>query len=141
MVGKVTLKLQKKILKKKKLSNIDIISIAKGKNRNTSNEKIFNTRGLVDINYRSKEFFFLQRLRDEAHRFAISSQKIRRAMSMKNSIFSKIEGVGKKMRMNLLTFFGSIENIKTASIEELKKAPGIGEKIATNIYKEFNKIV
>ena len=85
--------------------------------------------------------FFLQRLRDEAHRFAITSQKIRRSQTMRTSVFDKINGVGNKTKSDLLNFFGSIENIKTASLDDLRKAPGIGKKTAINIYKEFNKIV
>ena len=61
--------------------------------------------------------------------------------SLNNSVFDCIKGVGKKMKSNLLSYFGSIENIKTASLQDLKKTPGIGEKIAIIIYKEFNKIV
>mgnify|MGYP001231583729 FL=1 len=60
---------------------------------------------------------------------------------MQKSVFDNIDGVGEKVKVDLINFFGSIENIKTASLEELKKAPGIGEKIAINIYEEFNKIV
>ena len=88
-----------------------------------------------------KNFFFLQRLRDEAHRFAVASQKVRRNMSYKNSLFDNIDGIGKKLKINLLSFFGSIDNIKSASLSDLKKTPGVGENMAKKIYREFNKIV
>ena len=63
----------------------------------------------------------MQRLRDEAHRFAVASQKVRRNMSYKNSLFDNIDGIGKKLKMNLLSYFGSIDNIKSASLSDLKK--------------------
>lgn len=139
--GKGHLNVAYKSLKEKKIENIDIISIAKGKNRNAGNETIYSKNHYHNFNTKDKELFFLQRLRDEAHRFAITSQKIRRSRSLNNSVFDCIKGVGKKMKSNLLSYFGSIENIKTASLQDLKKTPGIGEKIAIIIYKEFNKIV
>ncbi len=130
-----------KVLKNKNIEDIDLISIAKGKRRIVGDEKIFTLNGLVKFNKSNEEFFLLQRLRDEAHRFAVSSQRVKRLMSIKNSIFDKIGGVGRKNRSKLLSYFGSIENIKTASIDDLKKTPGIGKKIARKIYEEFNKIV
>ena len=83
----------------------------------------------------------MQRLRDEAHRFTVASQKVRRNIGYKNSLFDNIDGIGKKLKMNLLSYFGSIDNIKSASLSDLKKTPGIGEQIAKKIYREFNKIV
>ena len=86
-------------------------------------------------------WFLLQRLRDEAHRFAVASQKVRRNIGYKHSLFDDIDGIGKKLKTNLLSYFGSIDNIKSASLSDLKKTPGIGEQIAKKIYREFNKIV
>ena len=80
-------------------------------------------------------------MRDEAHRFAVSSTKARHQKSFKNSIFDKIQGIGDKTRSNLLSYFGSIDNIKTASIGDLKKVPNIGTKMARKLYYEFNKNV
>ena len=62
-------------------------------------------------------------------------------MSYKNSLFDNIDGIGKKLKINLLSFFGSIDNIKSASLSDLKKTPGVGENMAKKIYREFNKIV
>ncbi|MBF91949.1 MAG: excinuclease ABC subunit C [Rickettsiales bacterium] len=131
----------KKVLSDKKINDVEVIGIAKGRNRNKGEETIYTKFGIIKLEKSNKGLFFLQRLRDEAHRFAISSQKIRRNQAMKTSVFDKINGVGNKTKKDLLSFFGSIENVKTASLDDLKKAPGIGEKTAINIYKEFNKIV
>ena len=139
--GKGQLNVALKILKKKKIKNIDVISIAKGKNRNKDTEKVYLENEEINFKENDKELFLLQRLRDEAHRFAVASQKVRRNMSYKNSLFDNIDGIGKKLKINLLSFFGSIDNIKSASLSDLKKTPGVGENMAKKIYREFNKIV
>ena len=82
--------------------------------------------------------FFLQNLRDEAHRFAITSQRTRRNKNIFKSSFDDVDGIGGKLRKLLLSHFGSLNSIKTAGIKELKKVPGIGSKLANKIYEEFN---
>ena len=139
--GKGQLNIALKVLKERKINNVDVVSIAKGKNRNKDTEKVFNQDGEINFRENEKELFLLQRLRDEAHRFAVSSQKIRRNISYKNSLFNDISGIGKKLKTNLLSYFGSIDNIKSASLSDLKKVPGIGGEMAKKIYREFNKIV
>ena len=93
------------------------------------------------MNNNDKEFYFIQKLRDEAHRFAVSSHKVKRTKKMKSSTFDQITGIGKKTKYNLLNYFGTIENIQSASLVDLKKVKGIGSETAKRIYKEFNKIV
>ena len=140
--GRGQLNVANKVLIKKKIYNIDLISIAKGKRRNSGNENIYSRKiGKIMLEKNEKELFFLQRLRDEAHRFAITSQKKRRLSNLKKSVFDNVSGIGKGLKLNLLSYFGSIENIKTASLKDLKKVPGIGIETARKIYNEFNKIV
>ena len=126
------------ILKEKKMLHIDIISIAKGEKRNAGNETIYNSKGKINLINNDKVLFFLQRLRDEAHRFSVSAQRYRRTISMKNSIFDEITGIGKNSKKSLLSHFGSIDNIKTAGIKDLEKVQGIGKVMAKKIYDEFN---
>ena len=66
---------------------------------------------------------------------------MRRMKKIENSSFDKIQGIGKKIRNKLLNHFGSIDNVKGASLIDLKKVEGIGSSIAEKIYKEFNKNV
>lgn len=139
--GKGQLNVALNTLKERNIKNVDIISIAKGKNRNKDPETIYSANGVLKFDINDKGLFFLQRLRDEAHRFAVSSQKIRRNLSYQKSLFDGIDGIGKKLKNNLLSYFGSIENIKSASLSDLKKTPGIGKGMAIKIYREFNKIV
>ena len=78
----------KKILAEKKISNIDILGIAKGKNRNAGDEKILKIDKEFKLNKNDEVLFFFQRLRDEAHRFAVQSTKAKHHKSFKNSLFS-----------------------------------------------------
>ena len=133
------LNIVKKILAEKKISNVDILGIAKGKNRNAGDEKILKFDKEFKLNKNDEVLFFFQRLRDEAHRFAVQSTKAKHHKSFKNSLFDEITGIGKKTKNLLLSYFGTIDNIKTAGEEDLKKVPGIGIKTAAKIYKEFNK--
>ncbi len=139
--GRGHLNTVKKVLENFKINHLDIIAISKGINRNNGDETIHTYEKSINFDKRSQNLFFLQRLRDEAHRFAVSSTKSRHEKSLKNSIFDKIEGLGKKTKSNLLSYFGSIDNIKTASIGDLKKVPNIGTKMARKLYYEFNKNV
>ncbi len=139
--GRGHLNIVKKVLENFKINDLDIIAISKGVNRNNGDETIHTNEKSINFDKRSQNLFFLQRLRDEAHRFAVSSTKSRHEKSLKNSIFDKIEGLGKKTKSNLLSYFGSIDNIKTASIGDLKKVPNIGTKMAKKLYYEFNRNV
>ena len=136
--GKGHLNVVQKILKEKKLNNIDIIAMAKGKNRNSGQETIYKGENTVIFKKNDTALYFLQRLRDEAHRFAVSSQRYKRKINMKNSVFDKIDGLGSKSKTKLLEYFGSIESIKSAGIKDLESSPGIGKKMAKKIYNEFN---
>ncbi len=139
--GKGQLNKVDQILKEKKLLNIDLLSISKGKNRKPSEDKIHSLTQNISLSNNEKEFYFIQKLRDEAHRFAVSSHKVKRSSKMKSSTFDQILGIGKKTKYNLLNYFGTIENIQSASINDLKKVEGVGSQTAKKIYKEFNKIV
>ncbi len=139
--GKGQLNIVEKAINEKGFKNIDLISIAKGKKRNSANEKLITKEKTIELDKNDKILFFFQRLRDEAHRYVIQSTRAKHQKSLKNSIFDKINGIGKKTKLILLSYFGSIDNIKTAGIDDLKKVPNIGPKTAERIYKEFNKNV
>ena len=82
--------------------------------------------------------FFIQRLRDEAHRFAITAHRSRRSKSSIKSVFDEIKGIGPKSKKELLLHFGTIQKIKNASLNELKKVKSIPLKKLENIYEFFN---
>ena len=122
------------------LSNIKIIAISKGVDRNAGKE-FYHQLGKESfaLPYRSSIAFYLQNLRDEAHRFAIGTHRKKRAKSMVKSRLDEIEGIGLKRKKDLLNYFGSVEAIKDASVDEISKVSGINKKTAENIYNFFHK--
>ena len=118
---------------------IELASIAKGKKRNEGNET-FYIKGNKKIKFKTndKTLFFLQRLRDEAHRFAITSHKTRRSKISK-SILDEIEGIGPNKKRDLLKYFGSSEQIRLAQLIEIEKVKGINKNTAKKIYNFFHE--
>ena len=118
---------------------IELASIAKGEKRNEGNET-FYVKGNKKIKFKTndKTLFFLQRLRDEAHRFAITSHKTRRSKISK-SILDEIEGIGPNKKRDLLKYFGSSEQIRLAQLIEIEKVKGINKNIAKKIYNFFHE--
>jgi len=118
---------------------IELVSIAKGEKRNEGNET-FYTKENKKIKFKTndKTLFFLQRLRDEAHRFAITSHKVRRSKISK-SILDEIEGIGPNKKRDLLKYFGSSEQIRMAQLSEIKKVKGINKNAAKKIYNFFHE--
>ena len=82
--------------------------------------------------------FFIQRLRDEAHRFAITAHRSRRTKASIKSVFDEIKGIGPKRKKDLMIHFGTVQKIKSASMDELKKIKTIPLKKLEEIYEFFN---
>ena len=127
-------------LKDYNLENIRIIAISKGVDRNAGKE-FYHQLGQESfaLPYRSAIAFYLQKLRDEAHRFAIGTHRKKRAKSMVKSNLDEIEGIGSKRKKDLLNHFGSVAAIKDASVSDIAKINGISKKTAENIYNYFHK--
>lgn len=87
----------------------------------------------------SEGLYLLQRIRDEAHRFAITYHRDLRTKRNLTSVLDEIPGIGKARRMSLLNNFGSIQAIKTASVEDLAKVPGMNHQVAQAVYDFFHK--
>ena len=82
--------------------------------------------------------FFIQRIRDEAHRFAINSHRKKRRKEAIEYVFDEISGIGAKRKKMLLQHFGSIKNIRNANINELYDIKGKNKSLADQIYEFFN---
>ena len=136
--GKGHYNVARKILDELGHFNLNMIAIAKGKRRSQWDETFHYNNKKIKIN-NNVLLFFLQRLRDEAHRFAIFSHRINRKNSFSQSALDKIEGVGKKRKKLLLNHFGSARLIESASIEDIKKVHGISDLVANKVYNFFNK--
>mgnify|MGYP000654500121 FL=1 len=120
------------------LYDIPIIAIAKGKFRNSGNETFFFENKTFKFSRNDPILFFLQRLRDEAHRFAISAHRDKRVKGMKKSLLDQISGIGKIRKKTLLNHFGSARTVESASLDELKSIDGIELSIAKKIHNFFH---
>ena len=122
------------------LSGIAIVAISKGPERNAGKE-FYHQMGKESfaLPYQSPLAFYMQNIRDEAHRFAIGTHRKKRAKSMFVSRLDEIEGVGADRKKKLLNHFGSVEAIKQASVAELQKVSGISKKTAEKIFNYFHK--
>ena len=126
------------ILKKFKLKNIKLLSISKGPKRNAGREIVHLENKNINLKPNDDLLFFIQRLRDEAHRFAITAHRSRRSKSSVKSVFDEIKGIGPKRKKILLLHFGTVQKIKIASWDDLKKVKNIPIKNLQDIYEFFN---
>ena len=121
------------------LHSIPIIAIAKGKFRNNGNETFFHNGKSFKFLKNDPTLFFLQRLRDESHRFAISAHRAKRKKTISKSLLDQIEGIGSMRKRSLLNHFGSARAVESASLDEIKSVKGVEEKVAKKIYNFFHE--
>jgi excinuclease ABC subunit C len=119
--------------------DIPIIAIAKGRLRNSGNETFFYNSRKYKFEKNDPTLFFLQRLRDEAHRFAVSSHRLKRSKGISKSLLDQIDGIGTVRKRSLLNHFGSARAVESASLEEIKSVEGVKEKVAKKIYNFFHE--
>ena len=94
--------------------------------------------GVVSLEPTSGSMHLLQHIRDEAHRFALTGHRAARRRARKQSELDEIVGIGPKRKRQLLTHFGSTASIRTASVAEIAKVPGISRKLADEIHEVFH---
>tara|TARA_A100001015_G_scaffold221936_1_gene249878 strand:+ start:704 stop:2539 length:1836 start_codon:yes stop_codon:yes gene_type:complete len=121
------------------LHDIPIIAIAKGKFRNSGNETFFHNGKEFKFFKNDPTLFFLQRIRDESHRFAISAHRARRKKGISKSLLDQIEGIGSIRKRALLNHFGSARAVESASLDEIKSVEGVEAKVAKKIYNFFHE--
>ena len=128
------------VLAEQGLHQTTLIGIAKGPERKPGQEDIvFPGRDMV-LNLPSDHpgLHLLQQIRDEAHRFAIQGHRARRAKTRNTSSLQEIDGIGAKRRQALLSHFGGLKGMQSASVEDLARVPGISHALAERIYQQLH---
>ena len=137
--GKGQYSVSREVLNELGLHDLPILAVAKGKKRNAGEEKIYHRGKETILDKNNPLLFFIQRLRDEAHRFAISTHRAKRKKNLSKSLLDQIHGIGKQRKRALLNHFGSARAVESASFDDLKSVDGIEDNIAKKIYDYFHE--
>ncbi len=122
------------------VDDIALVGVAKGPDRDAGLERFFmEGREPFMLEPKSPVLYYLQRLRDEAHRFAIGAHRTRRSMDIKKNPLDEIEGVGPGRKRALLHAFGSARGVSKAGVEDLMKVDGVSEQLAKRLFDYFRK--
>lgn len=135
--GKGQMNVAIQVLHRLQINGVLIIAIAKGQERKPGLEEIYvqGKSEAVVLSPQSPGFHFLQQIRDEAHRFAISGHRRRMIRSRHQSVLEVIPGVGRAKRALLLRHFGGMTELSALGVDELAKVKGVGKKLAQRIYE------
>tara|TARA_B100000963_G_C22615195_1_gene666976 strand:- start:488 stop:2305 length:1818 start_codon:yes stop_codon:yes gene_type:complete len=137
--GKGQLNTVKKSLDEKLLDKIKIISVSKGPNRNEKYDFLHLGENSYELRNRDEISKLIQLVRNESHRFAINHHRKRRSKEMFSSSLDEIAGLGPNLKLNLIRYFGGIDKVYDASLDDLKSVPGVGESKARKIYSYLKK--
>jgi len=137
--GKGQLSAVCEVLEDAGVHDVPVVSVAKGPDRNAGRE-VFHLPGGREVTLppNSPTLFYLQRLRDEAHRFAIGAHRQKRAKSLATNPLDDVPGIGPGRKRALLMHFGTARAVKSAALEDLEKVPGISRTTARGIYDFFH---
>ena len=137
--GKGQVSAVKAVLEAMGVEDLPLIGVSKGPDRNAGRE-IFHfpdgREATLPLNH--PVLFYLQRLRDEAHRFAIGAHRTKRAKALTTSTLDDVPGIGPSRKKALLMHFGTARAVKAASLEDLHKAPGVSEAVAQAVYDFYH---
>jgi len=128
-----------KVMEEMGVHDVPVVGISKGPDRNAGREHFHMPDGresMVPMN--SPILFYLQRLRDEAHRFAIGAHRTKRAAAFTSSPLDDVPGIGPARKKALLLHFGTAKAVRGAALEDLQKAPGVSATMARAIYDHFH---
>jgi len=130
----------RQIMKEWGVEDINMIGVAKGINRDAGNEEFYRTgKPVKALRQNDPVLYFIQRLRDEAHRFAIGAHRAKRAKSTMKNPLDDVAGIGPKRKKALLAHFGSAKAVARAHLVDLKVVDGVSDAVAEIIYNYFQK--
>ena len=120
--------------------DVPVVGVAKGPHHGREGREVFHFPGGREITLppNSALLFYIQRLRDEAHRFAIGTHRAKRAKSLTTSTLDDVPGIGPNRKRALLMHFGTARAVKGAALEDLERAPGISKTMARQLYDYFH---
>ena len=138
--GKGQLSAACEVMENAGVHDVPVVGVAKGPHHGREGREVFHFPGGREITFptNSALLFYLQRLRDEAHRFAIGTHRAKRAKSLTTSTLDDVPGIGPNRKRALLMHFGTARAVKGAALEDLEKAPGISSATARQLYDYFH---
>ncbi len=133
--GKGQLAKAKSVLNELGIDSIELVGVAKGTTRKAGFETLIRSDGKsFTLNSDNPGLHLIQQIRDEAHRFAVSGHKQRRDKKRRTSTLESIPGIGPKRRRELLKYFGGLQEVQAASVDDIAKVPNISKKMARELY-------
>jgi excinuclease ABC subunit C len=122
------------------VTDVPVVGIAKGPDRDAGRETFFLPgRPAFKLPPRDPALYFIQRLRDEAHRFAIGTHRAKRKREMVKSPLDEVPGIGPSRKRALLHHFGTVKAIRRAALDDLAKTPGVNAATARAVYEYFHE--
>ena len=121
------------------IEDVPLIGVSKGPDRHAGRETFHFPDGReFDLPVGAPVLFYLQRLRDEAHRFAIGAHRNKRSKAITASPLDEVPGIGPARKKALLMHFGTARAVRDASLEDLARAPGVSEAVARVVYDFYH---
>ena len=138
--GKGQLSAVMEVMEELGVHDVPVVGVAKGPHHGREGREVFHLPGGREITLPPNNalLFYIQRLRDEAHRFAIGTHRQKRAKSLTTSTLDDVPGIGPNRKRALLMHFGTARAVKGAALEDLERAPGISKAMARQIYDYFH---
>ena len=138
--GRGQLSAVSEIMENAGVHDVPVVGVAKGPHHGREGREVFHLPGGREVTFppNAPLLFYLQRLRDEAHRFAIGTHRAKRAKSLTTSTLDEVPGIGPNRKRALLMHFGTARAVKGAALDDLERAPGISKAMARQIYDYFH---